>query len=188
MEVQELITSLADEKQKVDVKVAQLPLLDKVKLFVQENGLWMSCSNGVFTIRPCTPRVNLFVDENDDVVAFKAKHPEYSRMKGCKHKEPTSLSYEINSAGIPRNNSLRFARMSRELEESVNRPEVKEFLKKLYRNSYRNLDVKKLLLKYPSCETVCTILVEFAHLLEVRRRGKTYIKLTEKGKQYAKRQ
>lgn len=170
---------------------------DIVAKFAEEQGFSMSCSNGVFKLGPTPVSVQDYRETamyQQEVADFKAKNPEYANMKGIKPKTSKSVYYgrfDLSvGSGQTKNGSLRTAQMFRRLEWLITgapyQNDSKNFLKKLYSNSYRFLGQASISLKFPSTDELQRIFLDLEYLQVKTRRNKKYIKLTEEGKNYVR--
>jgi len=161
-----------------------------VQDFAKQVGLFMSCSNGVFKLGPTETSVQHYTEteaHKKEVEQFKLDHPEYKNAKGCKHKEPKEVKYglHLKTDGSTKG-SLRLVKLYRRLDYLVNyspyRTECESFLNHLKKNHYRLLNSKKVATKFTSCSELTVVLLELDYLKETRKKGKSFIQLTEKGR------
>lgn len=159
----------------------------EIKEFAESIGFWMGQSNGVYTLRPCAPRPNLF--EDCLVKDFKNEYPEYRAMQGTKAIKYKEIfkDYKGDAGVIELHSDFRKKRMEHWLKFEIYNKPSKELVKHLLKNSYRKLIKERIERKY-NLPSLLNCLDELEYTISsINKRGKVCIQLTEKGKEYARK-
>lgn len=180
-------------------KLPELPVKNyylQISEFAKQMNLHMSCSNGIFVLGPTAVSVQHYTQTEayrKEVEQFKLDNPEYARMKGVQHREPTEVNYNLNLGDNSGEvgGSIRYAKMHRRLRLLITQvayqAQIKEALKNLLKNSYRHLRLDKLYNKYPSTTETVKLLHDLGLAnLTHNKRNKPCLKLTEAGKSYVR--